>query len=172
MVPPTSSSWSTFDDGAGNTYYVNDVTGESAWELPPGSAATPQASSAGIAVETLTAGGHGIDAKEGADEWWGKDYNNSGYDDGQGYGDTFNPFGGGIYGSWPVSPAAGTQREGGKHDWGGQQPGDNGFALNSVPPGVGAGGEREGGGGGWRQQWDEGSQAYYWYHASTGESHW
>ncbi|CAM9626317.1 unnamed protein product, partial [Hapterophycus canaliculatus] len=34
-----ASPWSAYDDGDGNTYYVNDFTGESVWEVPVCSAA-------------------------------------------------------------------------------------------------------------------------------------
>ncbi|CAM9782962.1 unnamed protein product, partial [Sphacelaria rigidula] len=34
----SSASWSAYEDDTGKMYYVNDVTGESAWELPPDSA--------------------------------------------------------------------------------------------------------------------------------------
>lgn len=57
-----SSSWSAHEDGNGNTYYVNDSTGESAWELPGSPSATTTQGDVAI-----------VGSKEGLSSWSARD---------------------------------------------------------------------------------------------------
>lgn len=188
-----SPSWSVHDDGNGNTYYVNDSTGESAWELPKTTTATPQD---GDLAASDRAGYNDQDA----DGWWGQEEeeeegeqraarntgahhcanNNDGnwgtdYGEGDQYwenneyggdntnnplfcGNTSNPFGGNYHETWPLTPT------------GEDAAAEDGYYGRSLE--LTQGGTRGGKGGGWSQEWDEGSQAYYWLNASSGESRW
>lgn len=159
-------SWSAHDDGEGNTYYVNDFTGESVWEIPMTPAAATAASTgienwdqmegeggAGTVTSSITAAAAAGDGEAAA--WWddgggGQDWEHDAASYAIGVAEASNPFGG--Y-EWPSAGYA----EGDAGGYGGGQ--------TATP-------QEEGGTEGWTQLWDEGSQSYYWYNSRTGESRW
>lgn len=149
------SPWSAHDDGEGNTYYVNDFTGESVWEIPTTPAAAADAST-GVEDWHQTAG-------EGeAAAWWdggggGQDWEHDAAGFSTGVAEASNPFGG--Y-DWPSAGYA----EGDGGGYGGGETATTGWEMATQ--------QEEGGTEDWAQLWDEGSQAYYWYNSRTGESRW
>lgn len=134
------------------------------WEIPPSDVATADAARDAEDWDQGAAGGTGwtsitTAAGEGeAAAWWsgGGDNENVMVADS-------NPFDG--Y-EWPAWGQQGG--EDGGETWGGNGEGGNatmGWELTAQ-------GEQGGGAEGWTQEWDEGSQNYYWYNALTGESRW
>ncbi|CAM9305770.1 unnamed protein product, partial [Ectocarpus sp. 13 AM-2016] len=160
----TAGPWSAFEDEDGNTYYTNDFTGESVWEIPPPDVATADAARDAEDWDQGATGGAGwtsviTAAGEGeAAAWW-----SGGGDNQNAMGADSNPFDG--Y-EWPAWGQQGG--EDGGETWRGN--GEGGNATTGWE--LAAQGEKGGGAEGWTQEWDEGSQNYYWYNALTGESRW
>lgn len=151
-------AWSPFLDDEGNTYYVNDITGESEWEIPSVDAqgASGPSEDWSEAVGDITGYVAAADNTPAGEEhgdatWW---------DDGTTGGHEGNPFGG--Y-AWPVPQAGDTGAA--AHLEGYIGGGEEGYWEWDVS----RRGEVDQG---WTQEWDEGSQSYYWYNRLTGESRW
>lgn len=166
-----AAPWSAVDDGDGNTYYVNSFTGESAWEIPASATASvglEDWNQAGQGAGGAAAWGITAAAGEGeAAAWW--DGGGAGGDGwGTGGGDrtaavgVSNPFGG-YHGQGMGETAAEAVGE----SWEGYGNGELATtAWESVEQ------QGEDGAEDWTQEWDEGSQEYYWYNRRTRESRW
>lgn len=151
---------------------MNEFTGESVWEIPAPHCAD-DAGPAGTDPngwdqgETTTTAGEPTtstitDAAEGGHgaAWWadGGEWATSG---------TF-----GRYDEWPhgatssplSAPAAGEDLGNWGEYWYGQTDETTGGLVVRQEEGDLAAG--------WTQEWDEGSQSYYWYNSMTGESRW
>lgn len=162
-----AGSWSAHEDDDGNTYYVSNLTGESAWEIP-----TTATVSAGLedwdqaGQQAWEAGTGSITAAAGEGEaatWWeGGGVGGDGWGTGETGVAVSNPFDG------YDRPGAGqAEAEVIGESWGDYGGGELATAgWESF--------EQQGGDGSedWTQEWDEGSQAYYWYNRLTGESRW
>ena len=174
------SSWSARDDGEGNTYYVNEFTGESVWEIPTTSQTTAATGSDGFedwgqTTAEKVAGRTGLtnwsitaaEAGEGeAAAWWdagdggGWDRDPVAASYATGAVDSLNPFDG--ENEWPTEGYA----AGGGGGYGGEEVATPGWEMTiNQQEGMN---ETED----WTQEWDEGSQSYYWYNSRTGESQW
>lgn len=170
VATAATGSWSAHEDGEGNTYYVNNFTGESAWEIPP-----PVTESAGLeswgqaGQEGGGAAAWSITAAAGEGEaavWWdGRGVGGDGWGTGEAEHTAgvvvSNPFDGydGLEAGKADADAVGEHW--GRHD------GDVATTgWESVEHQEGDGTED------WTQEWDDGSQAYCWYNRSTGESRW
>lgn len=151
----SAESWSPCDDGEGNIYYVNDATGESAWELPMSAVQQDLVENWGEATEPTTDIFPAFGIANGAE----------GGEDTARWGDGLN--GGGMWASVPdpfgeyTQPAAQSEYSAVENYWGDEGTGD----WVSTP-------QQEGVAEGWTQVWDEDSQSYYWYNDLTGESRW
>lgn len=166
VTPASTESWSSYDDGNGNTYYVNNVTGESVWELPRPGAELHQADNWGHTTK-LTAGtipAANSSAAAGAQEtgvWW-EDGTEGFVGETGGWTNDRNPFG--EY-TWPAAQAEGAAGE--KYVEGSRV-----VEAASAAGWTVATQQEEGVAEGWTQEWDEESQNYYWYNGLTGESRW
>ena len=168
VAETAEGSWSAHDDGDGNTYYVNSITGESAWEIPP----TATASSAGLegwdqaGQEAWDAGTWSITAAAGEGEaatWWeGGGVGGDGWGTGDSTVAVSNPFDG--YGGSGAGQAGDEAIAESWGEYGGGELVTTGWESLEQQGGDGAEA--------WTQEWDEGSQAYYWYNGQTGESRW
>ncbi|CAM9300141.1 unnamed protein product [Scytosiphon promiscuus] len=156
--------WSAYDDGDGNTYYVNDFTGESVWEIPVPSAAAGQQGCqddwdqategmGGTATSSITDAA----GEEEVATWWA----------GGGDATTSKALDGFEWPTGELAPRAAVAAEEGwwrgEEQWHRETPATT-AELVAQPEG--------GGEDGWTQEWDEGSQGYYWYNNVTGESRW
>eukprot|EP00752_Nemacystus_decipiens_P013078 g11567.t1 len=155
-------AWSAHEDDDGNTYYFNHLTGESAWEIPQTATASAGLEDWEQADQEAAAATWSI--TEAAEEgevatWW---------DGGDGWGTgaatvaVSNPFNG--Y-DWPGTGQGDTDATG--KSWGGYGGGE--LATTDWESFGQQGGD---GAEDWTQEWDEGSQAYYWHNRRTGESRW
>lgn len=156
--------WSAHDDGDGNMYYINDFTGESVWEIPaPSAAATQQGfqddwdqitgGMGGTVASSITDA-----AGEGEAATWLA---------GGGEPATPNPLDG--Y-EWPAGEHVPRSAVTAEEDW--ENRGEHWDGeISATRAELVAQGEK-GGVDGWTQEWDEGSQSYYWYNIGTGESRW
>lgn len=168
VAAAAAGSWSAHDDGDGNTYYVDDFTGESAWEIPPPATASVSLENwdhagqeaAGTAKWSITAA-----AGEGEAAAWWNGGGEGGYGQGTGEADrtagvvVSNPFNG-----YDRPRAGQAEADAVGEIWGGYDGGELGT--------TGWGSVEQHGGEDWTQEWDEGSQEYYWYNRRTGESRW
>lgn len=154
--------WSAYDDGDGNTYYVNDFTGESVWEIPAPSSATGQQGghddwdqAEGRMGETAASSVMDAAGEGGTASWWA------------GGGDAADPNPLDRY-EWTNGEQAPRSAAAAEVDWengGGRWPGETKRTGEELVV------QREGGRADvWTQEWDEGSQSYYWYNGVTGES--
>lgn len=164
--------WTAHDDGNGNTYYVNGITGESAWEIPDEPAA---------ATATRTGGELHIEQEDYDDDrrWRQVDERTDAYgtrwegdpaveqNNYSGADYSTNPFGATNHREYCGTTTAGATEGGGGGEGGGY---DAYYGGGSVELTQGGTGDKDAGG--WSQEWDEGSQGYYWYNAVTGESRW
>lgn len=160
VAEASSGSWSAHEDDDGNTFYVNDFTGESVWEIPP-----PATASTGLEARLEADGAETWDITVAAGDgeaaaWW--DSGGVG-GDGRETGEANctpgvvdpNPFDG-----YDGPGAAQAEADAVGDTWEGEG------ELATTGWDQGDGGED------WTQEWDEGSQAYYWYNRRTGESSW
>lgn len=167
VSPGVPETWSPYNDGFGNTYFVNDLTGVSTWELPTATEDQIQAdgrtSTLRDAAALYTASGSALTATGEADAstWWDDGVGTAG-DNERNADTTYSEYArtrtqprelgllddetNRVVRSWKEPT----------EDWAG--------AINVQEVGQSDGG--------WSQLWDGESGACYWYNVVTGESQW